>query len=46
MGESIMGDKSPKSVHKQAVQKQTRDTAAKQKKANADAAKQAANPKK
>ena len=42
-----MGDKSPKSVHKQAVQKQVKTGAAKQKKEQADAAKQAAaNPKK
>ena len=39
-----MGDKSPKSTHKQAVQKQTKTDAAKQKKKDADAAKQTANP--
>ncbi len=41
-----MGDKSPKSVHKQATQKQAKTAAAKQKVKAAEAAKQAANPKK
>ena len=41
-----MGDKSPKSTHKQAVQKQTKNDAAKQKKADVEAAKQVAGPKK
>jgi hypothetical protein len=35
-----MGDKSPKSVHKQATQKQVKATAATQKKQQATAAKQ------
>ena len=35
-----MGDKSPKSVHKQAAQKQVKSGAAKQKKAADEAAKQ------
>ena len=37
-----MGDKSPKSVHKQAAQKQIKANAANQKKQQASAAKQAA----
>jgi hypothetical protein len=44
-----MGDKSPKSVHKKAAQKQVKVTSAKQKKEEkeqADAEKQAALPKK
>ena len=42
-----MSDKSPKSVHKQAVQKQVKAGTAKQKKAADEAARQAvANPKK
>jgi hypothetical protein len=45
-GKNIMGDKSPKSAHKQAAQKQAKSNATKQKKADTAAAKQAANPKK
>ena len=41
-----MGDKSPKAVHKQATQKQTKTASAKQKKQQAAAAKQTANIKK
>jgi hypothetical protein len=39
-GKVIMGDKSPKSVHKQATQKQVKSNAATQKKHQAAAAKQ------
>ena len=39
-GKVIMGDKSPKSVHKQAAQKQIKANAAAQKKQEAAAAKQ------
>lgn len=39
-GKAIMGDKSPKSVQKQAAQKQVKATAAAQKKQKAAAAKQ------
>ena len=39
-GKVIMGDKSPKSVHKQAAQKQVKANAAAQKKKEAAAAKQ------
>jgi hypothetical protein len=39
-GQLIMGDKSPKSVHKQASQKQVKASAAAQKKQQATAAKQ------
>jgi hypothetical protein len=41
-----MGDKSPKAVHKQTTQKQTKAASANQKKQQAVAAKQAANTKK
>jgi hypothetical protein len=41
-----MGDKSPKSVNKQASQKQAKASSANQKKQQAIAAKQAANKKK
>jgi hypothetical protein len=44
--QTIMGDKSPKAVHKQAHQKQTKTANANQKKQQAVAAKQAANAKK
>ena len=37
-----MGDRSPKSVHKQAAQKQVKADGAKQKKATAETARQAA----
>ncbi len=40
-----MGDKSPKSTRKQALQKQAKTDTAKQKKQEAEAARQAANPK-
>ena len=40
---TIMGDKSPKAVRKQATQKQAKATSANQKKQQAVAAKQAAN---
>ena len=39
-GKKIMGDKSPKSVHKQAAQKQMKANAANQKKQQAAAVKQ------
>jgi hypothetical protein len=42
-GEHTMGDKSPKSVHKQATQKQTKAVTEKQKKDAAQAARQAAS---
>ena len=41
--QTIMGDKSPKAVHKQAKQKQVKTASANQKKQQAVAAKQAAN---
>jgi hypothetical protein len=41
--QTIMGDKSPKAVHKQATQKQKKTDNANQKKQQAVAAKQAAN---
>jgi len=41
-----MGDKSPKSVNKQASQKQAKTDSEKQKKKSAEAAKQVASPKK
>lgn len=41
-----MGDKSPKSVHKQATQKQVKSDEVKQKKHDADAARQVAKPEK
>ena len=41
--QTIMGDKSPKAVHKQATQKQAKAASAKEKKQQAVAAKQAAN---
>jgi hypothetical protein len=44
--QTIMGDKSPKAVHKQANQKQAKAASANQKKQQAVAAKQAANVKK
>ena len=44
--QTIMGDKSPKAVHKQATQKQTKTDNANQKKQQAVAAKQSANAKK
>jgi len=44
--QTIMGDKSPKSVHKQATQKQIKTADANQKKQQAVAAKQTANIKK
>jgi hypothetical protein len=40
-----MGDRSPKSVHKQAAQKQLKEAGANQKKKDALAAKQAVNKK-
>jgi len=45
-GISIMGDKSPKAVHKQSSQKQAKVDQAKQQKQQAVFAKQAANKKK
>jgi len=44
--QTIMGDKSPKAVQKQATQKQTKTASTNQKKQQAVAAKQAANTKK
>jgi len=44
--QTIMGDKSPKSVHKQAAQKQIKTADANQKKQQAVAAKQSASIKK
>jgi hypothetical protein len=44
--QTIMGDKSPKAVQKQATQKQAKTASANQKKQQAVAAKQAANIKK
>ena len=44
-GKVIMGDKSPKSVHKQAAQKQVKDNANAQRKKQAAAAKQVAGKK-
>jgi hypothetical protein len=41
-GKEIMGDKSPKAVHKQAAQKQIKANAANQRKQQAAAAKQPA----
>ena len=41
-----MGDKSPKSVNKQAAQKQTKANTAKQKKDDVEAAKRVEKPKK
>jgi hypothetical protein len=41
----IMGDKSPKAVHKQAAQKQVKAKAANQKKSNAASVKQVPKPK-
>jgi hypothetical protein len=41
----IMGDKSPKAVHKQAAQKQVKAKAANQKKSNAASVKQIPKPK-
>ena len=43
--QTIMGDKSPKAVHKQATQKQTKTASTNQKKQQAVAAKQSANAK-